>query len=340
MYQQPASREAEEEEEKAKKLLNKRQNKPASTMAAEQAKLQAAHAPPPVQTAVKAVEESAPVAAPKVESGPISGPRPAVSEQTKTKEVTKVDRFVSSFVNEESGHQTVSVSESELIYNEHEKAQASHLDTSDSAPVEIEKGQVQESEHIGQVVKKEDQTMLRQAQAAQIVQARPMLVVAEPKKRKEAKAREKEMLKIEEILPAQVVRAEVAQKTFAPKAVIEREVKTALDLALEHNRPALVVSSVLEKRQNEQFTESLMQVDERRLSALAYELDHRLKADKMARMRLMGQMVHEQDLVKKRRIRVKLKKLQIHIAFYSKTKGMIGRLLGGFFGKLASLLKK
>ena len=134
--------------------------------------------------------------------------------------------------------------------------------------------------------------------------------------------------------------SEMAQKIITPKDRIEREMKSALDIALDKNRPGLVVSAVLEKRQNEQFTESLMQVDERKLSALMNELDARIRDSQLERLRLLGQMVQEHDLNRKRLIRAKLRKLQIHIAFYGKTRGMIGRLLGGFFGKLAGLLKR
>jgi len=91
-----------------------------------------------------------------------------VSEQTKTKEVTKVDRFVSSFVNEETGHQYVNVTQSNLSYNEHEKSEQSHLVTPESVqPIGIEKGAVEDKEHISQVVRNEDQTMSVQAKIVQ-----------------------------------------------------------------------------------------------------------------------------------------------------------------------------
>ena len=152
MYQQPAHHEPDEEElERAKKLQHRRQNPDVSTPAAEQAKLQAARNPPAILTAVKSVEETPRAEPARMAENPASGPQMVASERTKTKEVTRVDQFVSSVVNRETGHREVSVSKSELIYDEQEKAESSHMQmqTPKTEHIGIERGLVQDGEHSG-----------------------------------------------------------------------------------------------------------------------------------------------------------------------------------------------
>ena len=325
-------------------------------------------APPPVQTAVKAVEEVPVVAPPKMNT-PAAGPAHAVVEQNVRQEVKKVEKFAFTTRNEETGQQQVSVGQAELIYDEHRKSEK------DSFAAPQGGAEMEKKEERGQP--EQLRQRMEAGTAGQIVQA-PRMARAEPfenllkeKERQEAElVRAKEMLKLDKILPAEVVSArqkaeekrglekkEVkktpgeialgpeekmageAKKEPAPQLKLEQDVKTALDAALEQNRPALVVSAVLQKEQNAQFERSLLSVDERRLTALAHELDRRVKDGQIERMRLVGMMVKEQDLLKKRQIRLKLRKLQLQLAFYSRVRGMLGRLLGGFFGKLAGLKK-
>ncbi len=334
----PKERENEEEREleKQRERLYKRQN-PNATPAAAREKVREAAAQPPAKTSVKSVEE-VPVVAPPKMSTPSAGPAHAFVEQNVRQEVKKVEKFAFTTRNEETGQQQVSVGQSELIYDEHKKSGHDSFERQGGA--EIEK----EGER-GQIEQRREQMQ----RSGQIVEAQPMAreqpfesLMKEKEKQEAELVRSKEMLKLDKVLPAEVVGAqekklEEERKVPAQPLKIEEAVKAALDEALEHNRPALVVSAVLQKEQKEQFELSLLSVDEKRLEALLREINLRLRDGQIERMRLAGMMVNEQDAAKKRQLKLKMKKLQLSLAFYTRVKGMLGRLLGGFFGKLAGL---
>lgn len=380
---EPEKAEEERELEKAKKKQYKRQN---PAQAAAQEKMRETARAPAVQTVTKAVEEVPVLVPPKATDAKTAGPRSAAVEQNIRQEVTKTDKFVWSVTNQDTGHQQVTTGQSELIYDEHKKSEQDRFETPQGGAEEKEKEERWPIERLreerGAVGARQERGRAEKYQSPQIVQAAPLEAILQEKERQEAiLKRDKEMLKLDKILPAEVVAARQkiemesrqagkdnkklaqvsaqqagpelageerkaepqiageAQKPVITQLKIEQDAKIALDEALENNRPALVVSAVLQKEQNEQFERSLLTVDERQLAALVHEIDRRMKDGQLERMRLVAMMVHEQDLVRKRQIRFRLRKLQVHLAFYSRVKGMLGRLMGGFFGKLAGLKK-
>jgi hypothetical protein len=116
-------------------------------------------------------------------------------------------------------------------------------------------------------------------------------------------------------------------------------IKHALDEALEQNRPGLIVQTILDKRET-QGPLDLLQFDERSVRLLQKELETRIQKAKKERTRLLERIKGENNAKRRLALRASLRKVLMGLAFYSKVKGMLGRVLGGFFGKIAGGLMK
>ena len=80
----------------------------------------------------------------------------------------------------------------------------------------------------------------------------------------------------------------------------------------------------------------LLQFDENSVRLLERELETRIHKIEKERDRLMTRIKGEKNAKKRQKMRTNLRKVLLNLAFYSKVKGMLGRVLGGFFGKRTS----
>ncbi len=116
------------------------------------------------------------------------------------------------------------------------------------------------------------------------------------------------------------------------------EMRRTLDEARGQNRPALLVQAVIIKP--EEGPLDLLQFDEKKAGLLAVELRQRMEKAKKEQDRLVLLAKGEKGEAKRTAMRLRLRKIRANLAFYTKARGMLGRILGGFFAKLAGGLMK
>jgi len=321
-----------QELERLRQLENRRHNPFVSPTPREKAQVTG----PREQQTERRVQEpiTPPTLTPRPAARENSNPQPAASEpveQRQTKETTKVERVVLTHFNEEAGRYEAQEGQNKVTYQELDRIE--RIEPNAAQELESEK----EKERLQPQIEKPDAEKIKAAPLEQII--RP---VSPDELLTKEKPEEKELPKEREF--AEKDAKIVADSKFAgPKEESEDEaaarIKHALDEAHGNNRPGLVVQALLDRREA-QGPLDLLQFDERSVRLLQNELETRIGRAKKEREKLLLRIKGEKNADKKRALRASLKKILLNLAFYSKVKGMLSRVLGGFFAKLAGGMMK
>ncbi|VVB57285.1 Uncharacterised protein [uncultured archaeon] len=255
-----------------------------------------------------------------------ASPKPAAPqavERRQTRETTRTEKLDLGHYDSSGKHEAVE-GQNKVVVQELDRIE--RLETpQDGAQVEAEKERRLE---------KESALRRMEAKTAQVVPAQKLQEQAGIVQAEKKPEMEKESARIAEARPD----ARMAGPASETDEEARRQVRRTLDEAFEHNRPALLVSLVMKKE--EEGPLDLMQVDERRARLLVAEVDARIRKAGRDKYSFAQRVRKEKDEGRKQVLRAKWKKICISLAFYTKVKGMLSRILGGFFGKLLGGLMK
>jgi len=250
---------------------------------------------------------------------------PLAQEARQTKETTKVETYTLTHFNAEAGRYETQEGQNKVMFQELDKIE--RIEPLSPQAVEAEK------ERAGLQNEREAAGLRAERLKAEVVKAVPLQQVVEPiseAEREKGEERKKDGEKAAEVVPD--------SRRAGPKEERKEEtvalIRHALDEALDQNRPGLVVQTILDKREV-QGPLDLLQFDERSVRVLQQELTVRIVKAKKERDRLEERLKGEKNAKRKLALQARLRKVLMGLAFYSKVKGMLGRVLGGFFGKLA-----
>ncbi len=349
----PAERPPEEEQkprrrsrqfERLHELEEKRRN-PFSGLTPEEQKRVAERSIPQVSEQVKKEEPAKPppippvrMAASKEASASASASSPQTVETRQTVETTKVEKLdlghigASGKYEEVEGHNTVVVQELDKI----ERTELPQ--EKDMREKTVEQEQVRRQLGKLREVEKARVERLEKDRKEGIVVPQTKLEESEQKAGPIPETGKEEEKLAREQASSTAANIKKEGLKLGKKEEEIKEIKRTLDEAMEKNRPALVMQAVVKKQ--EEGPLDLMQLDEKKAQMLTQELDNRIELARKEQTKFENLIKKEKNEGKKRALRLKLRKIIAHLAFYSKVKGMLGRLLGGFFGKLAGGLMK
>ncbi len=333
--------------ERLREIEEKRRN-PFTGLTPDEQRRIAERANPPVVEARKEVKiRPPPIPAPTPAQKEAKAGAQAAAEVRQTSETSKVERLdlshygVSGKREEVEGEHKVAYEELERISRS--ETQAAGMEREEEAQLEKKRESARLEKRAGKIVQAPREKL------AEIVTEREK-EAAKPEIKKERREKAQTRMEVQVVSPDTKIagpkeevdrkKAGLTEETALRRAAKENllEIRRTLDEAREHNRPALLVQAVVLKQQEGPL--DLLQFDEKKAGLLAVELRQRMEKAKKEHDRLARLAKGEKGEAKRMAMRLRLRKIRANLAFYTKARGMLGRILGGFFAKLAGGLMK